>query len=775
MATREIEAYKTSDGKDIQNEFKECEGFVSANSQVQAFNLDIERWLKEAHQISSIYFAFKNEQDGIKIKQYSNWHQWSLQQYKTILSYFETEISNGHDYYDYSEKANIIQNILSKIEKISTLEEKYIRFLHPGRLEFKAFKVGNPEPLKNITNNDYAEKVIKRFNKKLKKKHKKNCIKYIDALLSFEKKIEKPIFEELTQKLFSIIDDTDSKAFKKVVAKITSITFVSNLARLGYRLMRKQKYKESQDLFVKLLAIPVEATVESGFYTNILWVFQNDNTGLPTDKKRNKLALQKSLPKAKEYPHIFYNACCIYVEMKNHNKAYEMVEYALAHFVEKELMLNDIKKESLFKDFREKTNVLTLLENHGGEVNTNPKSRFISKSIAYERFKIHNIYNSGLEVDFTHILLINGSINIDDELNIIYKDAIEQITDFKKKILIIINGNVEAKSISELDKTELLIMGVLCNGLTRSKNVRERKRTNFDYTPIKIKKGVTGRANSREFDFETWGTGILENEISREVYHEFYESYAINGIESAEILKKFKANFIESYTDKGVPNSCDYWFAIGFALWELGALQKNILDKINDYNNKGRDKEKWLQLDVDDKVIAKRQAIVNQFLEKLKTPSKTNRRNEHPIIRPPVFKTGECIAVKRTDGSFGGFVVLGEINDLGECEMPANKIVITNIKQDNKPTKSDFIDAQIVKANIYEKENYAVFDYGSCEFYRDKNRFFYIDSLILNSKKSKQLKQQDLLTNWEDIQRYGDKKWIKETSLPNVCIEELLT
>jgi len=38
------------------------------------------------------------------------------------------------------------------------------------------------------------------------------------------------------------------------------------------------------------------------------------------------LILKKCLPKAPNYPNIFYNACGIYVEIEQYDKAYEMVQ-----------------------------------------------------------------------------------------------------------------------------------------------------------------------------------------------------------------------------------------------------------------------------------------------------------------------------------------------------------------------------------------------------------------------------------------------------------------
>lgn len=486
-------AYKTKDGKYMLNEFEESVGFVSSDSQVEAFNLDIERWLNKAHQISPICFAFKNDDEphGTKITEYSKWHQWSLQQYKTILPYFETEINNGYDKYDFSEKANVIQNILTKVEEISNLEEKHIKFLYPGKLEFKAFEKDNIKPLQSITNNNYAEKVIQLFNKKLKKKHSAYINKYADVFLSFETLVYKGTFGTLNVILFKHFDDIDSDIFKKIATNLTSINSANSFASKGFKLVNKRKYKKAVKLFAKLLIAPAEPSVESGFYTNVLWVLQNDNTGIPVNKELNQLTLQKCLPKGKEYPAIYFNACCLYVEMEDYQKAYEMIEIALANYYDAQTMLQQIINEPMFKVFRKKTAVIHLLENYKPEPKTNPEPRLISYSIAFHLYDITTIKNNlGHTINFTTIVLINGHVETERELTDLCNHLMPETEKIKtnRRPLILVNGNLTAKSIDIYGDEYIVVMGKITCDTINQKDIIEVGDTNFEYVPLTAKR-----------------------------------------------------------------------------------------------------------------------------------------------------------------------------------------------------------------------------------------------------------------------------------------------
>lgn len=490
--------YKTNDGLYIQGE-NNTGYFECANSQIQAFNLDLERWLIEIHEISPIYFAYNDVKDdmyGHKVINYSNWHQWSLQQYKTILPFFETAISHGYYEYDFSEHSNYLQNILTQVEAITTLEEKHILFLYPGKLEFEEFEQGNIEPLKSITNSSYAEKVIRFFNEKLKEEHSPYLNKHAAVFLGFETSVANWVFEDLITILFTHFDEVDSDIFKKIANYFTSNKVANSFAEKAFDLTNERKYEAAVKLFTKLLIAPAEPIVESGFYTNLLWVLSNDNTGVFVNKELNELALQKCLPKGKEYPAIFFNASCLYVEMEEYEKAYEMVEIALANYFDPKTMLRQIKDEPMFKAFREKTKVVYFLQNHKVELSVNPEPRLVSYSVASHLYDLTTIKNiSGNSINFSRIILFNGHVDtekdnghVDTEGEFIhlynYLLSAEKRVKNNRRPLVIVNGNLKAGSIDQYCIEHLLVLGNVTCDYIYQKEITEVGETNFEYIPL---------------------------------------------------------------------------------------------------------------------------------------------------------------------------------------------------------------------------------------------------------------------------------------------------
>ena len=695
--------YQTADG--LCPEDDDCEErFTAANSQIFAFHTDIERWLKEIHEISPILLAHRSEEkieDGIT--ELSDWNIWSFEQFHSIAPYFDDTLAKFNfksikgeiltdvlffintystlkldkKYEDYmypgrkefmafeygdieplksianlnylelviekfcvwftddhqkiiekyvttllsfehkiskvtfewlNEKlfiyfpninSEIFKTIASKItrqdfiddfvrrthyqienerpikntpffEKLlfipvlpssvvfsietqgsSSLKELYENYMYPGRIEFKAFEKGNIEPLKSITNLDYLNRTLDNFYYWLNDKHQQQIEKYVSLFLSFEDKVSKTTFKKLNQELFLQCKDINSETFKTIASKIINRKFINAIVRKAYLLIEDKKYIESIPLFKKLLLSPVEPDANTGFYINILVVFQKGITGLPTNINRNRLVLEKCLSKNLKNHSVFYNASCLYAEMEEYDKAYEMMKKSLDHYGNRDFMLSNIGTKERFKEFREKTDVIELLQTYNLEPAENPKPRYISNYNAFNTFDVSEIYNDGYFINFANIILINGHVNIAGEFNEVYKTLVEEhkIKEEEKgkisaelnkhiieentekndqeivieeddkddemdEILVIVNGNLTADAITCDKNVLILVMGeVFCDNITH-KAITEQGKTNFDFVPSKYyaNKEILSTKIRNAFKDITLGNGIGLNE-----------------------------------------------------------------------------------------------------------------------------------------------------------------------------------------------------------------------------------------------------------------------
>ena len=79
---------------------------------------------------------------------------------------------------------------------------------------------------------------------------------------------------------------------------------------------------------------------------------QNDNTGLPVNDELNHFFLKKALPYAEENPAIYFNAACLYNEMGDFKNVVRCIELAKLQYNDFDIMMEAIKNESVFLEFR---------------------------------------------------------------------------------------------------------------------------------------------------------------------------------------------------------------------------------------------------------------------------------------------------------------------------------------------------------------------------------------------------------------------------------------
>ncbi len=197
----------------------------------------------------------------------------------------------------------------------------------------------------------------------------------------------------------------------------------------------------------------------------------------------------------------------------------------------------------------------------------------------------------------------------------------------------------------------------------------------------------------------TWGTAISSNDTYADFYGEFFEMYN-DGLDIVEISRKLIAENQETINDTDDCNN--FWFALAKAKWECKQLDKELFDRVKSIIETGADLEVWRQLDSDEKDIKKRQFVLNKFLADLQKERPKAKSRKKKRICQPAFEKGDCLTFKLENGNFGGAVVLEAIKD---SEFGYNLIATTRINQPNKPTKVDFVNAEVLVINYAGWEN----------------------------------------------------------------------
>jgi hypothetical protein len=197
----------------------------------------------------------------------------------------------------------------------------------------------------------------------------------------------------------------------------------------------------------------------------------------------------------------------------------------------------------------------------------------------------------------------------------------------------------------------------------------------------------------------SWGTAISSNDTYADIYDEFFDLY--NEGESVENISK---NLISDNQETiNEPDDCyNFWFALAKAQWDCKQLDTEIFKKVKEIIESGSDLEVWRRLDAEEKNIKKRKIALDKFLTDLQTEKSKAKPRKKKVNKQPPFEKGDCLTFKLTNGNYGGAVVLEALRD---TEYGYSLIVITRINQPNKPTKSDFENAEVLIVNYANWED----------------------------------------------------------------------
>ncbi|PKB42493.1 hypothetical protein AX016_0660 [Cellulophaga sp. RHA19] len=216
----------------------------------------------------------------------------------------------------------------------------------------------------------------------------------------------------------------------------------------------------------------------------------------------------------------------------------------------------------------------------------------------------------------------------------------------------------------------------------------------------------------------TFGTGILDNDTSREVYNKFVE-HLENGLAIPKVVDEINSQFKEY---KKGDSKTDFIFALGLALWENCSLDQKTLTEIKKYIELGVDIDIWGKLEGSEEDIKQRKKELKKFLKKIEVPRKNplKKQKKITIYKPPIFKTGDCVCFKLSNGNYSGGIVLGE-HKIDKKEMGSNVIISTDINQLNKPIKEDFFKSNVLITNFGDLKNWVEVSEYSSDFFIDFN------------------------------------------------------
>ncbi|MDR2546822.1 MAG: hypothetical protein LBC96_04830 [Lachnospiraceae bacterium] len=196
---------------------------------------------------------------------------------------------------------------------------------------------------------------------------------------------------------------------------------------------------------------------------------------------------------------------------------------------------------------------------------------------------------------------------------------------------------------------------------------------------------------SRGEQVGTWGYKLNENDTSFDVIETFFEKYN-EGMEpeviKASILQQFSFN-VDNFDE-----SDDVFFPLAHCLWEVCALDKELLAFVRERIESGANLEVLKELDANDDFLKERKAMLDKFLVKISVQrDKPKARKKPPVRVESPYQAGSCLVFQYPDGSYGGVVTI-------ETDFFSTKgniaLALTNIRAKAKPLFEDFERANLI-------------------------------------------------------------------------------
>lgn len=349
--------------------------FYCSEKALNAFNEHIEKWLLEIHTLCPIQFAYRMEDGEAGGTKLSDWHKKSTQSIKFLIKEL---IKDKNTFKQKGEEKELfthsIQGIFafSKI-KPSQIPSQLLDFTSPIHKIGLLFKKGKVKDIikfisKNQKEDEFTNEVsdyLKNINTENKKERTVFLALSKELLQSKITFLEEDV-ELITKVAKAAIIAKNSKLLdflKKIMSnKKLSPIYINTIGFHAYEAQQEKKYtKIAIQLYELALSIKVKTIttdLDLSTYCNALWVLQNDNTGLPANKKLNQAFLEKCLPFGPKNPAIYFNALCLYVEMNDLDQAFTCLtfvkkyEFKFINEGEYDMLIKQLKTEKLFIKLR---------------------------------------------------------------------------------------------------------------------------------------------------------------------------------------------------------------------------------------------------------------------------------------------------------------------------------------------------------------------------------------------------------------------------------------
>ena len=266
----------------------------------------------------------------------------------------------------------------------------------------------------------------------------------------------------------------------------------------------------------------------------------------------------------------------------------------------------------------------------------------------------------------------------------------------------------------------------------------------------------------------TWGTKLTNDDFTLDIISEFLDLFD-NGEDPKDIRIKLETSYADSIKDEDEGHL--FWLALAKAQWDIGLLDKDILDKVEDIVNSDIDTKKWIELDGENP--EKRRRLVKEFAKEINTPRIKPRKLKRKILRSSPFESGDVIVFQTSNGEYGSFVVLTAEKD---TQFATTAIVFLNIVSREEPTITNITKSDILifftEVNGYPEHVIEALNISIYSPIKDKK--VYEQLKVIGRLKIKKIKHQiNSYSSWNNI--FGGFEYrIKHPSTQKISLKKFL-
>lgn len=150
----------------------------------------------------------------------------------------------------------------------------------------------------------------------------------------------------------------------------------------------------------------------------------------------------------------------------------------------------------------------------------------------------------------------------------------------------------------------------------------------------------------------TWGTGILEDDLARDVYDRYTDARG-SGRSDEEALREVLSEFRNDEQDPD--EGPIVWLAIAHAQWDLDRVSDDVAARVRDIVANGLGLARWQEAGAGP--LGRRKKALSRFVEQIQQPRRRKRRTAASGSNHLPFGVGDCLAIELEQGRFGAAIV----------------------------------------------------------------------------------------------------------------------